>query len=620
MWRVSGEKAPETPPGVDHPEQGGIAVLPAPGDEPPAAVPAPRAAAPLRSVWERGLARYGYRAPVRPEPAEQLVPPMPDGPRVTPRRVLPAPRLAARGIVLPDPLWSWLCRWSGWLGPVAVALFGGVLRFWGLGQPNSLIFDETYYAKDAYALWHVGYETSWPDDANAQIVAPHPSVPFRTDPAYIVHPPVGKWLIGIGEQLFGMHPFGWRFMVAVLGTVSILMLARIARRLFRSTLLGCVAGLLLSVDGLHYVMSRSALLDLIVMFWMLAAFGFLLLDRDRTRELIARRLAAGPDGAERLGLGWRPYRLAAAVCIGLTCATKWSGMYVLLAFWLLGACWDIGARRLAGARRWLRLGLWDATLALPAVSLIAVGVYLASWTGWFLSSNVPGQGGYGRDWAVHRAGLSPEFVFGVKMPFQFDLTWVPDALRSLWHYHATMYSFHVNLHDPHTYQSNPWSWLFLGRPVSYFYESPKSGQSGCTANECAREVLGIGTPLLWWAGVAALAYCLYRWALRRDWRAGAVLCGLAAGYLPWFMYQQRTIFLFYAVAFVPFLVLAVTMMIGALIGPATASYDRRVVGTTAAALLVLAIMWNFLYFLPLYTGEMIPMDDWRSRMWFTSWI
>ncbi|PYC62062.1 phospholipid carrier-dependent glycosyltransferase, partial [Streptomyces tateyamensis] len=83
----------------------------------------------------------------------------------------------------------------------------------------------------------------------------------------------------------------------------------------------------------------------------------------------------------------------------------------------------------------------------------------------------------------------------------------------------------------------PWSWLVLGRPVSFYYESPTFGQSGCRAGQCASEVLAIGTPLLWWAGLIGLVYCLYRWVLRRDWRAGAILCGLGAGLLPWFDYQ-----------------------------------------------------------------------------------
>ncbi|TQF03722.1 phospholipid carrier-dependent glycosyltransferase [Kitasatospora acidiphila] len=618
MWRVTGETGAEatvveTTAGTGPVDEQDC------GD---AAIPGPRA------PWVRRLAAFGYRAPAPAPQAERLVPPMPDGPGVTPAVVAPSPLLLRAGIRLPDGLWSWLCRWSGWLGPLLVALFGGLLRFWHLGSPGGVVFDETYYAKDAYALWHGGFETNWPDNANAQIVS-HPQViPFKSDPAFIVHPPVGKWIIGLGEHFFGMHPFGWRFMVALLGTASILMIARIARRLFRSTLLGCVAGLLLAVDGLHFVMSRTALLDLVVMFWILAGFGFLLLDRDRTRARIARRLGDGPDAApaHRMRLGLRPYRLAAGVCVGLACSTKWSGMYVAAFFGLLTVFWDLGARRLAGARRpyWTTL-IRDGLPAFVSIVVVSAGVYLASWSGWLASSPVPGRGGYGRDWAVGRHGLSTEYITlplagKVKMPFRVDMTWVPESLRSLWHYHSQMYDFNVNLHSPHLYQSNPWSWLVLGRPVSFYYESPASGQSGCSASKCASEVLAIGTPLLWWAGVAALAYCLYRWALRRDWRAGAVLCGLGAGYLPWFEYQSRTIFLFYAVAFVPFLVLAVTMLVGALIGPAGATPERRLVGGAAAGVLVLLIVWNFLYFYPLYTGQVIPLDDWRARMWFTSWI
>ncbi|MFE9425174.1 dolichyl-phosphate-mannose--protein mannosyltransferase [Kitasatospora sp. NPDC006697] len=623
MWRVTGETAAEAAVVETTVETGPVDEQ----DPSGAAIPGPRPED-RRAPWVRRLAAHGYRAPERLSLQERLVPPMPDGPGVTPSPARPSPLMLRAGLSVPEELWTWLCRWSGWLGPLAVALFGGLLRFWKLGSPGGIIFDETYYAKDAYALWQGGYETNWADTANSQILGTPQVIPYKTDPAFIVHPPVGKWIIGMGEQLFGMHPLGWRFMLALLGTASILMIARIGRRLFRSTLLGCVAGLLLSVDGLHFVMSRTSLLDLIVMFWILAAFGFLLLDRDRTRARIARILDGAADAAtaHRMRLGLRPYRLAAGVCVGLACSTKWSGMYVAAFFGLLTVFWDLGARKLAGARHpyWSVLRR-DGLPAFASIVLVAAGTYVASWSGWLASSTAPGKGGYGRDWAVGRHGISTEYVTlpvlgRVKMPFQVSMDWVPAGLRSLWHYHSQMYDFNVNLHSPHLYQSNPWSWLVLGRPVSFYYESPKYGQSGCKASECASEVLAIGTPLLWWAGVIALAYCLYRWVLRRDWRAGAVLCGLGAGLLPWFEYQQRTIFLFYAVAFVPFIALAVTMLVGALIGPARATPERRLVGGAAAGVLVLLIVWNFLYFFPLYTGQVIPMQDWRARMWFTSWI
>ncbi|MER7772462.1 phospholipid carrier-dependent glycosyltransferase [Kitasatospora sp. NPDC096140] len=600
MWRMNGDTAAQTSTGTDHSAWGGVG-LPSPR-------PAESVAAPAAPTWRERLAGHGYRARPTVPLAERLVPPMPDGPGVTPRDVPQSPLLLRLGISLPQGLWYFLCRWSGWLGPIAVAVFAGLLRFTDLGRPNAIIFDETYYAKDAYALWQGGYEISWPEDANTTIMTPGAAVPYRETASYVVHPPVGKWIIGFGEQLFGMNPFGWRFAVALLGTLSVLMLARIARRMFRSTLLGCVAGLLLSVDGLHLVLSRAALLDLVVMFWIVAAFGFLLLDRDRTRGVLAGKLGGVENAglAQRVNLGWRPYRIAAGVCIGLTCATKWSGLYVMAAFGLMSVLWDVGARRLAGAPHPFRAVLArDVVPAFFSVVVVSLSVYVASWWGWFASSNAPGKGGWGRDWAVGRST---------------DFPWIPEGLRALWHYHSTVYEFHTHLSDPHTYQSNPWSWLVLGRPVSFYYESAKQGQAGCTVADCAREVLGIGTPLLWWTALVALVYCLWRWAFRRDWRAGALLCGLAAGYLPWFAYQQRTIFLFYAVVFVPFLVLAVTMLVGALIGPPGASRDRRIIGSATAGLLVLLIVWNFLFFYPLFTGQTIPLDDWRRRMWFNSWI
>ena len=53
------------------------------------------------------------------------------------------------------------------------------------------------------------------------------------------------------------EPVGWRFACAVFGSLAILLICRIARRMTRSTLLGCIAGLLMSLDGLEFVLSRT---------------------------------------------------------------------------------------------------------------------------------------------------------------------------------------------------------------------------------------------------------------------------------------------------------------------------------------------------------------------------
>ncbi|WP_016908984.1 dolichyl-phosphate-mannose--protein mannosyltransferase [Streptomyces xiaopingdaonensis] len=556
-----------------------------------------------RPAWTARLRRFGYAPRARTGVVRRLVPPFPKPDGALGRTLGLPPLVALR-----------LARWSAWGGPLLVALVAGALRFWNLGSPHAVIFDETYYAKDAWSLLQQGYEGTWPDKANEQILADDQHIPLSDEGSYVVHPPVGKWVIALGEWAFGLNPFGWRFMVALLGTLSVLMLCRIGRRLFRSTALGCLAGALMAVDGLHFVMSRTALLDLVVMFWVLAAFGCLLVDRDRSRSRLADGLPRDDGGtalpdhgtATRLRLGLRPWRLAAGLCLGLAFATKWNGLYVLAAFGILTVLWDVGSRRTAGAARPFRAMLTkDALPAFVSLPVVALGTYVASWSGWFATS-----GGYFRNWAAEQGAGGP-------------WAWVPGPLRSLWHYENEVYQFHVNLTSEHTYQSNPWSWLVLGRPVSYFYESPKAGKDGCPADAaegCAREVLALGTPVLWWAACLALLYVAYRWLFRRDWRGGAILCGVVAGYLPWFFYQERTIFLFYAVVFLPFLCLGLAMAAGALAGPPGVDDRRRTAGVVAVGVVGLLILWNFVAFWPIFTGEALPMEEWRHRMWLSTWI
>ena len=49
----------------------------------------------------------------------------------------------------------------GWLGPLLVTAFGAWLRFDRLQVPRALIFDETYYAKDAWSILQHGVEWNY---------------------------------------------------------------------------------------------------------------------------------------------------------------------------------------------------------------------------------------------------------------------------------------------------------------------------------------------------------------------------------------------------------------------------------------------------------------------------
>lgn len=500
-----------------------------------------------------------------------------------------------------------------WLVPALTAVVGGILRFVRLDVPRSLVFDETYYVKDGYSLLVSGYERSWPDKANDAFVAGNPNVLLNT-PEYVVHPPVGKWMIAAGMWLFGAdNAFGWRFAAALTGTLSVALVALIAQKLFGSLILGAAAGLLLAVDGHHLVMSRTSLLDIFLMFWVLAAFGALLLDRDDGRRRLAARLsrlaAASPTGRPSalqllsgpwLGVRW--WRLAAGVCLGLAVGTKWSALFFLAGFGLLTVFWDLSARRIAGIRGWVSGGIIkDGLLAFLSIVPVAAVTYAVTWTGWFRSADA-----YYRRWAE----TNPSAEWG----------WLPDSVRSLAHYHLEAYKFHQGLSSDHPYEASAWSWLVMGRPTSFFYESPKQGTPGCDFANCTTAILSVGNPLIWWSAAISLVILLFWWAGRRDWRAGAILAAVGSGYLPWFMYPERTMFFFYAVSFEPFLVLALVYCLGLVLGKTSDPPWRRRSGLYGVALFVAAAVLVSSFFYPVWTAEMITYQDWRLRMWMPSWI
>jgi dolichyl-phosphate-mannose-protein mannosyltransferase len=504
-------------------------------------------------------------------------------------------------------------RLLGWLGPLAVTVVAGILRFWDLGKPKLFVFDETYYAKDAYALLQNGYEQDYIRKADEQILGGNLDV-FAADPSYVVHPPLGKWVIATGEQLFGMDPFGWRFGVAVLGTLSVLLVARIVRRMTRSTLIGTIAGLLLALDGLHIVMSRTALLDLPLSFFLLAAFGALVMDRETGRRRAAERLDGFVGSGTGPRLGFRPWRIVAGVLLGCALGTKWNAIYFIAAFGLLTVWWDVAARRVAGARSpWIGALRHDAVPAFFSLIPAALAAYLLTWTGWFVT-----DGGYNRTWGAENP----------PGPLRFMPDWlgtiVPDSIRSLWHYHVQAFNFHSDLTSSHPYESHPGGWLVLARPVSFYYEEYTRGELGCEVDKCVREIIGLGNPVLWWGSIGALLVMIWLLISRRDWRAGAILISVAAGWLPWFWYADhngRTMFSFYAVAFVPFLAMAVALTLGYLIGPSDATPFRRSWGAAAVGtyLLLLIVAAGALY--PLWVGDVIPYDEWWSRLLrIRSWV
>ena len=531
--------------------------------------------------------------------------PVLDSPRGTPPPV-PRPPTTIERLRHPMPT----DRLTGWLVTLVIGAIAFGLRVVGLGYPNKLVFDETYYAKDAYSLLRHGYERSWPAGADASVTSGTPDVMLES-PSFIVHPPVGKWLIAGGEQLFGMDSSGWRSASLVFGTLLVVVTIRLVRRVSRSTLVGGIAGLLLTFDGLAFVMSRVALLDIFLAFFVVAAVACLAADRDWMRGRLADHLQARglPDLGGRYGplLLVRPWRIAAGVCFGLAVGSKWNALYLLAAFALLSLAWDVGARRLAGAG-------WRSTTAVlkdgvPAfVSLVVVSalVYTASWAGWLATS-----GGYDRQWGAQHPDATSVRLLGAD-------------LASLLQYQRDIYGFHTGSFinsATHSYRADPAGWLVVARPIGIdAVNGIAPGTDGCLGpDNCIRVISGIGTPVLWWAAVFALGAAVLFWVGGRDWRFGIPVVGVLSGWLPWFSHDTRPLFFFYAIAIIPFSVMAVALCLGKILGPRSGG-DRRMVGAIVGGAFVALVAANFAYLYPILTDTLLPYPAWLSRMWFRSWI
>lgn len=490
----------------------------------------------------------------------------------------------------------------GWLGPGLVAGFAFGLRMWHLGSPRTLAFDETYYAKNAWSMLKVGYAQDFVDGANVRIATGHLGhLMISGQPTEVVHPEAGKWLIALGEAVFGLDAFGWRIAAVVFGSLTVLVLARLVRRLTGSTLIGCLAGLLLALDAAHFVLSRLALLDVFLTFWLVSAVACLVADHD----WVGRRL----DRYRPI----RPWQVAAGLCLGLACGTKWSGVYVLAVFGLAVVAWEVLARRRAVRAPWLRTTLAVGVPAFVTLVGLAFVVYLATWTGWLVHHDVYEARfghGYGDDgpWGAYLDASSGPW----------------DALRSLWHYHLVIYDFHTGDYlagQTHPYQSQAWGWLVLDRPVSVDVTAdiPAARCGAASSSSCIREVLILGNPALWWPAAAATLGAAVAWGRTRDWRWSVPVLGVLATWAPWLPITDRPIFSFYAVAALPFMIIALCLLVDATRRRATTPRGVYGVWLGCGALLT-AVVVAFWFFHPVLTGDLLPYDAWRDRMWFDRWI
>ncbi len=461
------------------------------------------------------------------------------------------------------------------ISTLAITTLAAVIRFSNLANPTTLVFDETYYVKDAYTLGLFGAERAWPENANQFFEAGEPNV-YEATAAYVVHPPLGKWLIWLGLSIFGVeNSFSWRFTTALLGTLSVVLIIAIARLLTKSAAFAAIAGFLLAIEGQSIVMSRTAILDGILTFFVLLTF-LVLLVADQTWR---RRLRS----AQQLAV--QPWLIALGVVMGMAGSVKWSALYFLVAFGLYTFWSDWQTRKNLGLNRLgaIEQGLINA-LTLTISSFV---VYLISWWGW----------------------INNESAWGRQLG---DSWW-----SSLWAYHIQILQFHANLQSDHPYESNAFAWLLNLRPTAFYFEQFEGTQHCGFLTSCTIAITALPNLVIWFAGLLALAWTAKnRWKTRQ---AQVVVLGFVAGWLPWVFFLERTAFQFYTVVITPFLVLALTLALqqywrrGVMLGVQQLRTKRIVVLLVAASLLAL-------FYLSLWIGLPVPYDFWRLQLLLPIWI
>ena len=495
----------------------------------------------------------------------------------------------------------------GWRLPALITVAAALVRFLRLNHPAGIVpLDETYYAPNSFGYMCHGSDMSFADTTL-------PATCDKLEPVFVVHPPVAKLLMAVGIRIFGYNAWGWRAAPALIGSLSVLVIYLIGRRLWSSRWLAAAAAVLLGVEGLQLVQSRLAMLDIFLSFFILLGIWLLLEDRARAP-------------------GWRGprwWRLAAAFAFGLAVSSKWSAAPLLPVVFGVALAWeavrlhplrapaatapDEGAgeadqalelRPVWSERRPFRDRLWyQAAVLLLTFAVVPLIVYVASYTSWFLST---------KRYVAPRCH-NVETVEGVEQSIPkagFDL-WLCNQ-KEMFDYHRNLKSTDAEGKPIHPYMTKAWSWPWISRPAAHYYTAtcvPGGGGQPCPSGEIAQneEILGLPNPVIWWVGFfVALPLCMW-WMIRaRDDVSALLIVLFLPLVLPWFL-TTRPLFMFYMTPAVPLLVLMLVHVMKV--------YRMRL---SAVAFVVLAV-GAFAYFYPILAAFPLPPEGiwgWKNRIWF----
>ncbi|MGB3404884.1 MAG: phospholipid carrier-dependent glycosyltransferase [Microcoleaceae cyanobacterium] len=479
------------------------------------------------------------------------------------------------------------------LGMIAIFLFSLGLRFWGLGRFNTLVFDEIYYAK-----FGNNYLTQ--------------------TPFFNAHPPLAQYLIAIGIWIGSHLPFGqetvndltgstlstfsYRWFNALIGSLIPLMIGAIAYQLTHRRSYCLIATLLMAVEGLFLVESRYALSSIYIVF-----FGFL--------AHLCLIIALNNNRRQR----WI-FLILSGMNFGAAIAVKWNGLSFLLGAYLLIFIAFI-------IKRFILSDTADSPIQTPLQKITTL------------------------------TPIQLLFCLFILPIFVYLLLWIPhlqlNPTPGLWQLHQQILNFHRNLGDGtkiHPYCSKWYSWLLMIRPIAYFFEKvenlqqidPTLPQANHLSTPFVYAVQGMGNPILWWLSAAALIlsigilstqtmhYFTLKWQSRRginlsqnhrifqlvstqEWILFYLCLNALINWLPWAIVSRCT-FIYHYLNTLGFTILILSWWLEqGLYG------SIKLFRAIAISIIFISII-AFLFWLPIYLGLPLSIEEWRLKMWFSSWI
>ena len=426
---------------------------------------------------------------------------------------------------------------------------------------NSTYFDEIYHARTAFEHLHGLSTYEW------------------------THPPLGKVLMMVGVWIFGMCPFGWRFMGALMGVLMLPVMYLLVKQLTGNSRMSLIALLLLALDSMHFTLTRIATIDSYAVFFILLMYLFMIryAKMHWSRQPFCRTLVP-------LGL--------CGVTMGCAWATKWTGIYAsaglaVILFWTLirryretkrpehsngfdlalvcflaawlaligaAACWLLGAAKLSESSLVDLLpaslaaqspGAWFAAMVLALLVAIACAAIFA---GILRRESAPRQI-FWKNTAITIAFCVAFFVIIPLMIYYFSYFWQLQyegglSLSRVVSLQKRMFNYHAGLGgDTHYFRSDWYEWPIIWWPM-WFYSG-----SGYLADGMISSISCMGNPAVWWFGLFSLVYVTLRacWMRRCSRRDMLLILGFASQYLPWVLVPRST-FIYHYFASVPFLI------------------------------------------------------------------